>query len=181
MREIVLAFLMFSAGMAGCIGSEDLEAAENSSEDRPATPETSNQEIEFQEEGSFPLYTVQTHVMGSSIQLNDQGPRTYEVPADGTIQAANLTMSWDALTPVMEDLVLALAWDCEGETGCEAEALGGTSPLELHVGDLDEDNEVYVLALVPHQGNEQASLRLSHAQDFQIDGTFTEAVPAQEG
>lgn len=187
MRGIVLttAALLLVAGLSGCIGNtnseEDLQAGSADPNPSAPTPGTSTQEIPFQQEGSFPLYTVDANLVGVTLNLNDQGHEVFEVPTNNTIQTANLTMTWEAASPVMEELGLAVAWDCGDGSNCQSELTVGASPLDLSVEDVGEDEKAYVLVFAPRHGTGQANVRVSHAQDFQVEGTFTVLVPPQGG
>lgn len=183
-RALVLVTVLLAVGTAGCIGDsnpeENVSAAENVPDDRSTANRTVIEEVPLEKEASFPLYTIDVDVVGVTLSLNDQGHEVFEAPIEDTLQAANLTLTWEPVTPVMEELGLALAWGC-GDEQCESKRTTGQSPLGLGVDDIRETEEAFVVVFATRDGTGEANARLSHTQGFQVEGTFATAVPAQQG
>lgn len=89
----------------------------------------------------------------------------------GNLTAINLTMTWDATSPLMETLRFGISW---GENGEDYEYVEGTSPLLLELTGIDitSDHKPYIWTwVVPPTPVEL--VYLSTPTDFHIEGELT--------
>lgn len=100
-----------------------------------------------------------------------------EATPDGTVEAADLDLVWEAENPLMEELGMTLAWDCNEGDGCRTEWASGTSPVELTVDGIGEEGKLFVLVWTPSPGTEQVYLDYKTSQEVEVTGTFTSLVP----
>lgn len=172
-----LMIVLLAAPLAGCIGDsgQSLDAA--SSEEEGTLEETT---VPFEEQASFDVgagvctmageITVTNACNGARIVLEETPP--------GTVQEANLELTWTPESPLMEELGMTLAWGCQDRhSDCRIEWTAGTSPLELDVDEIDDEGELILFVWTRDKGTEQAYLDTSAPQDVEISGTFTSLVP----
>ncbi len=174
-----LMIVLLAAPLAGCIGDtgEQLDAA--SSDEDASLEETT---IPFDGEGSFPLGVGVCTVAGEvSVNACSASNVLLERQPAGTVQAVDLEVTWDAGTPLMEELGVTFAWACEDQAGCETEWATGSSPLGLSVEGVEAPGSVYVLVWTPSHGISEAYVDYSTPQDVAVSGTFTSLVPSGAG
>lgn len=96
--------------------------------------------------------------------------RSFEVDHDGPVERVNLTLTWDAVSPVTEELRFGLSWDCDD--GCDYEYVEGSAPLALEETDLDVEGDLYTWVWTPDQSPEEdpVVLHVTHDQPFAIEG-----------
>lgn len=106
--------------------------------------------------------------------------RWFPTDPDGTVRGLNLTMTWNATTPAMEQMRLGVSYGgCDGDgLDCqEASFVDGASPLELSVDEVDANGTLAVWFWTPSRTPPStAGTYVSHPQDVHIQGAFTSEV-----
>lgn len=95
----------------------------------------------------------------------------FPVGVSGTITNVSLTLTWEAVSPASEELVLGIAY--EGEDGETWEYAAGPSPLTLALSGLSipaEGAVIYVNAYVCQGGDGASACASGPSQAFRIEG-----------
>lgn len=111
----------------------------------------------------------------------------HPIEPDGQGRSIELTLTWDATSPLTEELDLSVAPYTSCGDGCYATSqphatVTGTSPVELEVHDIGLDGEQlgYVIyvdgTLWLHE--DPLLFAASHHQPFHVEGTLTTVAPA---
>lgn len=165
--------VLLTASLTGCIGGAGDDVLEATGVDT-----TERREIGYSATDRFDLGVGACTVAGEVAINACTGNRVLlETRPEGTVQAADLELSWEAENPLMEELGITLAWACGGNS-CQTEWASGTSPVELTVDGIDEEGKLYMLVWTPSPGTEEAYLDYATPQDVEVAGTFTSLVPA---
>lgn len=107
------------------------------------------------------------------------GERFHELDLDGGFEAASLTLTWDARTPLVEELSISVTNVSSCGDGCRlllhVATAEGPSPLTLDVDDLGlPANATVALTVdVPRQTPSPVYAIVSHPQPFHVRGTVT--------
>lgn len=168
--------------------AEPTSTEEDTSEDRPSeTPDANETErlrweaVAF--EGQLGVEATACSLVACAGTFTCVGPplcgtpvrdprvdRSFEVEHTGPVEEANLTLTWDAVSPVTEQLRFGIAWDCEDD--CSYEYVEGTSPLSLELSRLDIEGDLYAWVWTPDQSTEDDPIvvHTTHDQPFEIEG-----------
>ncbi|HET6405720.1 MAG TPA: hypothetical protein VFH78_13845 [Candidatus Thermoplasmatota archaeon] len=101
----------------------------------------------------------------------DLSQRGWDADFRGTLVGVNLTLTWDAATPLTEDLVLGIGYG--PMDGRSYELVTGSSPLALELADLSltakDDVRIFVFmpVLVP-----MGAAMVLPPQEFRVEGTL---------
>lgn len=168
---IGLAILLLTAGCIG-LGDTDDEIEPTNANDAEA-PEARAVETAVDESGSFGLGVGTCAPAACYTGVGDVPPLySHSVAPDGIVENATLTLTWEAQNPLLEDLLLALVWDC-GDEDCEVEIAEGTSPVELAVEDIGEPGELTILVHDPGLSTPAGTVWATTPQDFVLEGSLT--------
>lgn len=173
-----LMIVLLAATLAGCIGDTGEDPDTLDAADEAADPPLEETTIPYESGGTFALGAgVCTAVGDVSLNACSSGNAlVLDTEPAGTVQAAELELSWEAESPLMEELGLTFAWAC-GDDGCETEWATGSSPVEVTVDGIEEPGTVYVVVWTPDVGVSQAYVDYATPQDVTITGAFTSLVP----
>lgn len=104
-----------------------------------------------------------------------------ETHIDADVAEVDLTMTWNAHTPVTEELELSLVSGEEkrcGDGTCSSfyhlETVTGTSPLTIQADDLDirDGHTLWIVVDSPQELPDPLYSDLEHEQSFQVEGTI---------
>lgn len=162
---------MIAAALAlsGCVGAQDDPVEPASTED--AMDSTAPTETPFAKDGMIGPAAYVCPLVGC-VGGEPMSDRTWDAPFEGTLVAANLTLTWDAMTPATQDLVVGLA---HGPADARKyELTSGPSPLELTVDGLTltKGDDVRVFVWVPTPLMVAAA---STPQAFHVEGVLVGA------
>ncbi len=177
-HALLIGLLLATALLAGCIGTGDETALEaNEAPSGDATEQT--REVPYSQSGSLET-ALGVCVAGAGIGTNAcQGNiEIHETDPTGVVEKAELTLTWEPLTPLTQELGITLAWGCDDQGDCKTDWASGTSPVELTVDGVDAPGKVYIAVWNGATGTEEAYVTHTTSQDYQIEGTFTSLVPA---
>lgn len=116
---------------------------------------------------------------GSDLPGTGEGTSWFEPDINGTLTAAELTLTWSATTPLTAELLLGIAYEND-EGDADWIYAFGTSPLTLTETDLDiPANKVYAIYVNPYrcQGGDPVVACYGLEQAFTIEGTLIAATP----
>lgn len=199
LAALLLAFAL--APFAGCLDGADASEgastapAPEAEGDAPATTRQANTAatparaapgaptvVMFETDGQTGLvayvcaYTpVAGQCLGGSSPVHDHEAIFPAPRVDGTLEAVDLVLTWDARTPLGESLTLGLAVALDGET--EWIVAAGASPLRLDetLLGIPPEAEVSVYVWTECDGALAVFVCATDPQPFRIEGTFTYA------
>lgn len=179
----IVAALLLMAGLAGCLAEPETPAA---IDDAGHVVSVAPPPLAFSEEGSLALQALACPPVGCIGPGVGGQERLWETDVAGDLAAVELTMTWEASSPLMEELALGI-FTC-GEV-CESDAdiiaseyAFGTSPLVLSLAGfpVGPGETLYVFASPPGRTPLVYSA-VTTPQAFLIEGAFTLAEPGAAG
>lgn len=169
----MLAALLPLSALAGCLDQDVAPAATDlaAADELPPTPARTN--VTIAEDGATPTgAAVCSPIAGCHGQWQASEASSFQQRLGGVLDAAELTLTWDAASPATETLMLGIAISEDGEWRFETEQ--GASPLTLSRAGLDipADAEVWVYVNAHKCTPTPVAPCVSTSQPFHLEGVL---------
>lgn len=173
MTRRLLLLLAFVTLTAGCVGSAGDAAGPASEGEAASDAQPIRRVIPVSEEGTYDarVQACSSDVGSCATPVAMDDERRFAFAPEGNVTSLELTMRWDPVSPLMEELRFGVTWGCGSEEGClGSQVADGASPLSLALDGVDMGRDLLVWAWRSPNAQDPARVYATHEQPFHVEG-----------